>query len=349
MSADHLKPEAKPRLRSDESTPIHEEALMTLMHAAVVTSFEDPPHYEEFDVPVPGENQVLVDVLAVGLHPRVRSGVAGRHYASTGRLPLIPGVDGVGQMADGTRGLLRCRRRAARPHGRESPRGHACRMVRLSQGSDAVKVAAAMNPAMSSWLRRVAVCPSRTDRACWFSERPATPGRWPCGSRSGWEQGAWWVPGANIERLSALIDVGADETVQLSEDTEATARAPGTAAAEVDVVLDYLWGEPAEKAIMALLRARSDRSRELDWIQIGAMAGPRLELPSVALRSANLRIQGVGQGAISARSYLAELPSLIEEIDSGALDVTVRPVPLREIEGVWTETGMPGERIVVVP
>ena len=47
------------------------------------------------------------------------------------------------------------------------------------------------------------------------------------------------------------------------------------AAAEVDVVVDYLWGEPATIAIMALLEARADRSRAMDWVQIGAMAGPR--------------------------------------------------------------------------
>jgi NADPH:quinone reductase-like Zn-dependent oxidoreductase len=40
------------------------------MHAAVVTSFDEPPHYREFDVPTPNEEDlVLVDVLAVGLHP----------------------------------------------------------------------------------------------------------------------------------------------------------------------------------------------------------------------------------------------------------------------------------------
>jgi hypothetical protein len=100
---------------------------------------------------------------------------------------------------------------------------------------------------------------------------------------------------------------------------------------------------------MALLRARSDRSRELNWIQIGAVAGPTMDLPSVALRSANFRIQGVGQGAISAEGYLAELPALIDEIDSGRLEVKARPVPLRDIETIWTRRDVPGERMVVVP
>ena len=51
------------------------------------------------------------------------------------------------------------------------------------------------------------------------------------------------------------------------------------------------------------------------------MAGPTIELPSVALRSANLRLQGNGQGAVSTAAYLAELPSLVDEIDAGTIAV----------------------------
>ena len=79
-----------------------------------------------------------------------------------------------------------------------------------------------------------------------------------------------------------------------------------------------------------LLTARSDRSKALDWVQIGAVAGANLELASVALRSANLRIQGNGQGAVSTAGYLAELPSLIDEIDAGTFQISFRPVPLEE-------------------
>src|ERR1700729_2958919 len=72
------------------------------MHAAVVRSLDQPPRYEVFDSPVPrGTDEVLVDVLAAGLHPRVRTDAAGRHYTSTGTLPMIPGVDGVGRLQDG--------------------------------------------------------------------------------------------------------------------------------------------------------------------------------------------------------------------------------------------------------
>jgi hypothetical protein len=51
--------------------------------------------------------------------------------------------------------------------------------------------------------------------------------------------------------------------------------------------------------------------------------------------SANLRVQGNGQGAVSAAAYLAELPSLIAEIDAGTIAVKPNAVPLSEVEEVW--------------
>ncbi len=157
------------------------------------------------------------------------------------------------------------------------------------------------------------------------------------------------MPGAISTALDALASVGADAVVQLSDDVEASTRALGEAAAEVDLVVDYLWGKPAETAIVALLTARSDRSRALNWIQIGAMAGPTIELPSVALRSANFRLQGNGQGAVSTEAYLAELPSLIDQIDAGTIRVTPLTRPLADVEAVWKEPDAPGTRTVLVP
>src|SRR5471032_1992023 len=98
---------------------------------------------------------------------------------------------------------------------------------------------------------------------------------------------------------------------------------------------------------MALLTAREDRSRAMNWIQIGAVAGPTIELPSVALRSANFRLQGNGQGAVSTKGYVAELPALIAEIGAGSLCINTREIPLSQIESAWLTPDAPGERVVV--
>jgi len=66
------------------------------MKAAVVSSFDTAPRYEEFPAPIPaGGDDMVIDVIAAGLHPRVRSQADGSHYTSTGELPLVPGIDGL--------------------------------------------------------------------------------------------------------------------------------------------------------------------------------------------------------------------------------------------------------------
>src|ERR1700748_340787 len=76
----------------------------TVMYAAVVTSFDAPPAYLEFSSPVPaGPDQVLVDVVASGLHRRVRSQADGSHYTSTGGVPR--GAGGAGGARPPRRGV----------------------------------------------------------------------------------------------------------------------------------------------------------------------------------------------------------------------------------------------------
>ncbi len=130
---------------------------------------------------------------------------------------------------------------------------------------------------------------------------------------------------------------------------EHLAAALAKAASEVDVVLDYLWGDPAAKAMMAMLTARSNRSHAITWIQIGSVAGPTMPLPSVALRSTNLRVLGSGQGSVAVRDIVAELPNLIHELAAGWLTVNPVRVPLADVEATWTKPALPGRRVVFVP
>lgn len=317
--------------------------------AAVVNSFDNPPRYETFDLPVPaGTDQEVVDVLAVGLHPRVRTGASGEHYTSTGKLPMIPGVDGVARRANGSLVYFVADDDLPGPMATQAVIDTR-RSVPLPDGADIVKIAAAMNPAMSSWVALRRRVPIETGQSVLIFGATGNAGQMAVTVAK--RLGAGYVVGAGRDqnRLAQLPGLGADGIVALGDDPDATAAALAKAASEVDLVIDYLWGRPASQAIMALLRGRSDRSRALNWIQIGSVAGPTIELPSVALRSANLRLQGNGQGSVSTRGYLAELPSLMDEIDNGGIPVNTRVVPLADVEAAWTAPDLPGVRTVLQP
>ena len=169
------------------------------------------------------------------------------------------------------------------------------RSIVLPEDADIAKVAAAMNPAMSSWValrRRVPIQPGQGVLVL-----GATGNAGAMAVQVARRLGAGRVVGAGRDpgRLGALTSAGADAVVQLTGDDDATAGRWPPRPPRSDIVLDYLWGQPAQHAITALLTARSDRSREMNWIQIGAVAGPTMELPSVALRSANFRSRAVAR------------------------------------------------------
>src|ERR1700744_5282594 len=120
------------------------------MKAAVVNDFSQPPRYQDFPDPVArGDGEGSVQVLAAGLHPRVRSQAGGFHSASTDALPLVPGIDAVIRDPEG---ILRYAILDDTTLGTMAERTviDLDRSVVLPDSIDPVEVAAAMNPAMSS-------------------------------------------------------------------------------------------------------------------------------------------------------------------------------------------------------
>jgi NADPH:quinone reductase-like Zn-dependent oxidoreductase len=316
------------------------------MRAAVVRSFDHPPRYEEFVIPPPsGANDVVVDVLAAGLHPRVRSGASGQHYADARVLPMIPGIDAVGSLPDGR--LVYCVVHDT-PFGTmaEQVVADRRRCVPLPEGVDEAVVAAAMNPAMSSWIALRLRTSLQKGQSVFVLGATGNAGQMAIQVARLLGAGRVIAAGRVTSRLASSA---ADEVVSLVGDPASVAAAIASAASEVDVVLDYLWGEPAARAMVALLTRRSDRSKPIDWIQIGSVAGPTMELPSVALRSTNLRVMGSGQGSVTVADIVAGLPNLVAELSAGRITVDAVRVPLADVEAVWAAPAPQGKRLVLVP
>jgi NADPH:quinone reductase-like Zn-dependent oxidoreductase len=320
-----------------------------IMKAAVVSSFGSAPRYEEFPAPVPaGDDDMVVDVIAAGLHPRVRSQADGSHYTSTGELPLVPGIDGVGRGPDG---LLRY---FVLPDTRVGAMaGQAVidtrRSIVLPEDADPIAVAAAMNPAMSSWVALRQRVPFRAGQNVLVLGATGNAGQMAVqiAKRLGAQQVV--AAGRNSGRLAGLPALGATATVLLDGDTDRGARRLGEAAAEVDVVIDYLWGEPAAAAVAALVTGRADQGRPLAWVQIGSVAGSTAAIPSAALRAARLQIVGSGQGSVGTKEILAELPALVQEITGGSLEIDARPTSLADVEQAWADAAGTAQRIVITP
>jgi NADPH:quinone reductase-like Zn-dependent oxidoreductase len=310
------------------------------MRAAVVTSFDASPGYRDHPEPVArGRDEMVVDVLAAALHPRVRSQADGSHYTSTDELPLVPGIDAV---VRDPKGRIRYAVLDDTTLGTMAERTviETDRSVVLPAGIDPVQVAAAMNPVMSSWValrRRIHF--HRRQRVLILGAT-GNAGRMAVQVAKRFGAGQVIAAGRDSARLASLRALGADSTCTFDELAKA---------ADVDVVIDYVWGEPAARAMVDLLTARADRGAPMTWIQIGSVAGPTAAIPSAALRSARLQIVGSGIGSVPGRDFVKELPKMAAAVADGAFDVRARAVPLAQVEQAWTATAGTSDRIVFVP
>ncbi len=297
------------------------------MKAAVVDDFGAPPRYREIDEPTAdGPDTQVVDVLAAALSPRVRSQASGSHYSSTGELPLIPGIDGVARtdsgelryflLPDTNRGAM-AQRVAIDPR----------RSIPLPKNADPVLVAAAMNPLMSSWVALKHRAGFRRGQSVMVLGATGNAGRL----------------AVDVARLLGAGEVHAVGRPELA-DPAGLAKAGG----RVDVVLDYLWGEPTAAALRAIVPARHDDGQRLTWVEIGSVAGPESPIPSAALRAVNLHLVGSGQGSVDPRDIKDELRAIAKRLGAGDFAIGTRAVPLAEVESIWNEpTG--GERVVLIP
>ena len=319
------------------------------MKAAVVSSFGTAPRYEEFPAPIPaGDDDMVIDVIAAGLHPRVRSQADGSHYTSTHELPLVPGIDGVGRGADG---LLRYFILPDTTMGAMAEQTviDIRRSIVLPENSDPIAVAAAMNPAMSSWVALRQRVPFQAGQNVLVLGAAGHAGQLAVQIAKLFGANQIIAAGRDAGRLAGLPALGATSTVGLDGDSGTVARRLGRAASEVDVVIDYLWGEPTTAAMIAVVTDRADRGQPLTWIEIGSVAGPTAAIPSAALRAARLQIVGSGQGSVSTREILTELPALAQQITTGTFDIDARLTPLTGVEQAWADAARAAQRIVVTP
>ncbi|MGP8251544.1 MAG: quinone oxidoreductase family protein [Terracidiphilus sp.] len=313
------------------------------MQAAVVNVLGEAPKYQSFPDPVVEQGEALVKVRAAGLHQVVKSIAAGAHYASGGGLPAVPGVDGVGTLADGHRvffGFVR------RPWGTmaELAAVPLAWCTPVPDGLDDAHAAAIANPGMSAWVsmkERAALAPGETVLIL-----GATGVAGQLAIQTARILGAKRVIAAG-RNVAAISGADVDAAIGLAEPEEAIAGALAKEAANgIDVVIDYLWGRPAELTLEALARGfKASATHATRFIQVGSMAGRSINLPAEVLRSVDLTLKGSGFGSASMETIFAAIPALFDQAAAGKLTIDVDPVPLAEVEAAWNRVEK-GRRIV---
>jgi NADPH2:quinone reductase len=161
-------------------------------------------------------------------------------------------------------------------------------------------------------------------------------------------QGARVVAAGRSQRvLDDLQARGASAAIRVDRPRDELAAAIA-AEGPYDLIVDYLWGTPAEAVFAALADAGRARER-IRYVLVGMSAAEVAGLPAMTMRKAPVQIFG---GGIGGRAGLAEsaaaYDSLLELAAAGEITLDLEPVPLADVEQAWSRTD-DGRRVVFVP
>src|SRR5579859_6532099 len=264
-----------------------------LMKAAILHKFGEAPRYEDFADPVPGPDEILIQVKAVALENVDKAMAQGSHYAARQFFPALPAIvafDGIGILDDG---------RLVGFGGIRPPYGAMAEKAVIPQAAN-VPIPDGIDPAVAASV------PGSTLTALFALRWSATlqagdtvlingatgfAGKLAVQVAKLLGAGRIVATGRNADTLRALGELGADTVIDLKQPDEKVVEAFKAAAGEsgYHVILDFLWGHPTELLIESLIpHALSFPKHRIRLIQIGNMAGRAILLPAEGLRTSGL-------------------------------------------------------------
>jgi NADPH:quinone reductase-like Zn-dependent oxidoreductase len=304
------------------------------MKAAVVMGAGETPVYAEFSEPAPSAWESRIAVTAAAISQVVKSRASGRHYSSSGGFPFVVGIDGVGRLDDGSRVYFVLPRA---PYGAMAERTVApsAQCLPLPDELDDVTAAAIANPGMSSWAAYRERAKLTAGETVLVNGATGTAGR--LAVQIAKHLGAKKVVATarNAGGLKSVAALGADVTIPLVDDEPALEeRLKDQFAQGVDVVIDYLWGKSAERLLIAGAKAGQEAA-PIRFVQIGAVSGPDITLPSAVLRSSAIVLMGSGIGSIKLDRFVRAIDGVLRATVPAGLKIGFNPVPLSDVEQAW--------------
>ena len=319
------------------------------MDAAVVQKLGEPPRCEPFPEPVAGDNEVIVQVHAASLKPVDKQMAGGSHYASPRQLPFVCGIDGVGHLSDGQRVFFGgCRP----PYGAMAQQTVVPRAFTfpVPESVNDETAAALPNPGISAWLSLGHRAKLAAGENVLILGATGVTGKLAVQIAGLLGAARVVAAGRNEQALKALRDLGADATISLTlsepELREAFLQEAGQSGFQV--VIDYVWGRPAEALLAAMTKTEFAAIRsETRYVQVGESAAPMITLSAAVLRSTALTIMGTA--GIPPRDVMVKaFQQVMAYASKGDLPIDTQRVPLTEVEEAWLHE-QSGRRFVLIP
>jgi NADPH2:quinone reductase len=318
------------------------------MKAAVINAFGDTPRYSEFPDPVPVDGEQLITVKACALENFDKGTAAGLHYSSKKLFPQFPAIvgnDGVGRTKEGRLvwfGQMRP------PYGAFASTVAAGYTLPVPDGIDPAEAAAIPPSTLTCLLPLKYSAKLQPGETVLVNGATGVTGRIAVQVAKLLGAGKVIATGRNERSLELLQQLGADSVIDLKQPEEPLAGAFAAAAGGVDIVIDFLWGRPAELLLNAFIPQEAGFARRRTrYIQAGERAGSQVSLRGSMLRTSGLELMGIGK--LSFDVVQEEMTHVWDWMAAGKLCMEIERVPLADIAEAWVRDDLEGKRLVIVP
>ncbi|HZR38772.1 MAG TPA: zinc-binding dehydrogenase [Ktedonobacteraceae bacterium] len=325
----------------------------TEMPAAVIRTHAASPEYLLWPLPRRTRGQALVQVMAAPISPLDLLCASGTSYFGAPQLPYIPGVQGIGivieadGLAAGQRVWFPC------DAGMKPGDGSMALYCVIDEASALVlpdqidsDLAAALGlSAIAAWMALTWRGQLQPGEQVLVLGASGAVGQ--VAVQAARLLGAGRVVAASRDEYgrSRALKLGADATVDLSGDDvdEISKHIIATCDDPLHLVIDPVWGLPAEAA----LRALAARGR---LINIGSAAGPTARFESATVRSRLHTILGYTNNALTQQQKADALTQIITHAIAGRLTVERETVPLANVAEAWErQAAFARRKLILVP
>jgi NADPH:quinone reductase-like Zn-dependent oxidoreductase len=319
-----------------------------MMRAVLLDRCGAPPTVGLRDAPVARDGELTVRVTAASITPLDLLCASGTSYFGTPATPYVPGVQGVGELEDGTAAWF-ATTAGMRPGDGSMAEYAVVRpgdTVPLPDGVNHRLIAALGLSAVAAYMaltRRGGLQPgdqvlvlggggvvgqATIQLALLGGARRVIAA---CRSSSARERAVRLGAAATVPSIGLDVDAMAAEM-------KAAADGP------VDLVVDPLFGVPAAAALRTL------RSGGV-LVNLGGSAGETAPFDSATLRSGSLSVLGYTNNDLTADQRAHALGVIAEHVRAGRLMVDYEAVPLADVSAAWSRqaAGSADRRIVLVP
>ena len=322
------------------------------MLAAVMRRHGEPPEVGPHPSPARRPGEALIRITAAPVNPLDLLCASGTSYFGAPALPYVPGTQGVGIVAEAD----------------DIPAGQrvwfsSSAGMRPGDGSMAqlcAVPASAILPLRDDVSDDLAAALGLSAVAAWMAltwRGGLQPGEHVIVLGASGNVGQVAVQAARLHGAGRVVaacrdahgraraaELGADAVADLSgDDTDAIAARLAQASGRADLVLDPVWGRPAEAA----LRVLSPHGR---LVNLGSSAGAEASFGSATVRSGMLSVLGYTNNMLTGEQKAAALSEILTHAAAGRLTADRETLPLDRAAEAWSRCGQaPHRRSVLIP